>query len=79
MRPITIYLTLGHHNVIMDSMKRTQIYLPLDLHKQAKRFAFESEISLSELIRRSLERYLKDVPDTLCQDSDLRGYREDPQ
>jgi metal-responsive CopG/Arc/MetJ family transcriptional regulator len=37
---------------------RTQIYLPEDLYKRAKRRAQEESVSLSAVIRKALERYL---------------------
>ena len=44
-------------------MTRTQIQLPNDLYRRAKRFAEEREISLAELMRRGLELWLERYPE----------------
>lgn len=46
----------------IDSMTRTQIQLPDDLHRRAKRFAAEREISLAEITRRGIELFLGRFP-----------------
>ena len=46
------------HDIMPLSDHRTQIYLPEDLYKQAKRRAHEESVSLSAVIRKALERYL---------------------
>ena len=40
-------------------MIRTQIYLPEELHKTAKKFAKLHSRTLSEIIRESLQEYIK--------------------
>lgn len=43
-------------------MTRTQIQLPDELHRRAKRFAAEREISLAEITRRGIELFLERFP-----------------
>ena len=43
-------------------MTRTQIQLPDELYRRAKRFSTEREISLAELMRRGLELMLARYP-----------------
>jgi len=43
-------------------MTRTQIQLPDELYKRAKRFGEEREISLAEMTRRGLEMFLDRYP-----------------
>ena len=43
-------------------MTRTQILLPDDLHRRAKRFADDREISLAEIARRGIELFLDRHP-----------------
>lgn len=43
-------------------MIRTQIQLPDELHREAKRIASEQEISLAELVRRGLEHMQRIYP-----------------
>lgn len=43
-------------------MMRTQVQLPDDLHRAAKRLAAQQEISLAEVIRRGLEHMLRIYP-----------------
>ncbi len=44
-------------------MTRTQIQLPDELYKRAKRVAAQREISLAEMTRRGLELFLARVPE----------------
>lgn len=44
-------------------MTRTQIQLPDELYKRAKRVAAERELSLAEMTRRGLELFLDRIPD----------------
>lgn len=44
-------------------MTRTQIQLPDDLYKRAKRFSEEREISLAEIARRGMELFLARYPE----------------
>lgn len=46
-------------------MTRTQIQLPDELHRRAKTFAAERELSLAEITRRGLELFLARYPETL--------------
>ena len=46
-------------------MVRTQIQLPDELYKKAKRFSREREMSLTEVVRRGLELYLDRFPSEL--------------
>ena len=48
----------------MMYMVRTQIYLPDELYKRAKRIGEEHEISLAELARRGLELLLDRFPNS---------------
>ncbi len=48
-----------HYN---DTMLRTQIYLPSPLHEQLKNQAHRVGVSMSELIRRIVERDLSKAP-----------------
>ena len=41
-------------------MKRTQIYLPEELHKQLKHRAVEEGTSMTELVRRAVREYLQE-------------------
>lgn len=43
-------------------MMRTQIQLPDELYRQAKRIAAEQEITLAEVVRRGLEHMLRIYP-----------------
>ena len=43
-------------------MIRTQIQLPNDLYRDAKRLAAEQEITLAEVVRRGLEHMLRLYP-----------------
>ena len=43
-------------------MTRTQIQLPDELHRRAKHFAAEREISLAEITRRGIELFLERFP-----------------
>ena len=43
-------------------MTRTQIQLPDELHRRAKRFAAEREITLAEITRRGIELVLERFP-----------------
>jgi hypothetical protein len=43
-------------------MTRTQIQLPDELHRRAKRFSVEREISLAEITRRGIELFLERFP-----------------
>lgn len=43
-------------------MIRTQIQLPDDLYREAKRIAAEQEISLAEVVRRGLEHMQRIYP-----------------
>jgi len=43
-------------------MTRTQIQLPAELHRRAKRFSAEREISLAEITRRGIELFLERFP-----------------
>jgi hypothetical protein len=43
-------------------MTRTQIQLPDELHRRAKQFAAEREISLAEVTRRGIELFLERFP-----------------
>jgi hypothetical protein len=43
-------------------MVRTQIQLPDELYARAKRYAEAREISLAELVRRGVERFLDEFP-----------------
>ncbi len=43
-------------------MIRTQIQLPDELYREAKRIAAEQEISLAEVLRRGLEHMLRIYP-----------------
>ena len=43
-------------------MTRTQIQLPDELHRRAKRFSAEREISLAEITRRGIELFLERFP-----------------
>lgn len=43
-------------------MTRTQIQLPDELYRQAKRIAAEQEITLAEVVRRGLEHMLRIYP-----------------
>lgn len=45
-------------------MTRTQIQLPDELHRRAKRFAAEREISLAEITRRGIELFLGRFPES---------------
>lgn len=45
-------------------MTRTQIQLPDELYRQAKRIAAEQEITLAEVVRRGLEHMLRIYPPT---------------
>lgn len=49
-------------------MNRTQIYLHDSLHNRLKQQAHQVGISMSELIRRTLERDLPALPATPAQD-----------
>ncbi|MCW1884105.1 hypothetical protein OKA04_05145 [Luteolibacter flavescens] len=44
-------------------MTRTQIQLPDELYRRAKRFSAEREVSLAEMTRRGLELLLERYPD----------------
>lgn len=44
-------------------MVRTQIQLPDELHDRAKRFAAAREMSIAELVRRSLEVFFDQHPE----------------
>lgn len=43
-------------------MTRTQIQLPDELYREAKRIAAEQEITLAEVIRRGLEQSIRMYP-----------------
>ncbi|MDT8437867.1 MAG: antitoxin [Wenzhouxiangellaceae bacterium] len=43
-------------------MMRTQIQIPDELYRQAKRIASEQEISLAEVVRRGLEQMQRMYP-----------------
>ena len=43
-------------------MVRTQIQLPDELHRKVKQFAQKRELSLAEVVRRSLERFFLMFP-----------------
>lgn len=43
-------------------MRRTQVQLPDDLYERARRFSQDREISLAEVVRRSLEQLLDRYP-----------------
>ena len=49
-------------------MVRTQIQLPDDLYKRAKRFAAERELSLAEMTRRGLELFLARFSENVATD-----------
>jgi hypothetical protein len=48
-------------------MTRTQIQLPDELYRRAKRFAAQRELSLAEMTRRGLELFLERYPDEEAQ------------
>jgi hypothetical protein len=45
-------------------MVRTQVQLPDDIYREAKRIAAEREISLAEVVRRGLEHMVQIYPAT---------------
>ena len=57
-----IILTLFIHRCKFNIMVRTQIQLPDDLYREAKRIAAEQEISLAEVLRRGLEHMQRIYP-----------------
>jgi len=43
-------------------MVKTQVQFPDHLFKEAKRIAFENEMSFAEVVRRGVEQVVKDYP-----------------
>ncbi len=43
-------------------MVRTQVQIPDELYKKAKRFSREREVSFTEVVRRGLEQFLERYP-----------------
>lgn len=48
-------------------MKRTQIYLPEDLHEVLRRIAFEQRRSMADVIREAVSAYIDEQYDGLDQ------------
>ena len=46
-------------------MKRTQIYLPEELHEAVRRIAFEQRRSMADVIREAVAAYVDDSRDGL--------------
>jgi predicted transcriptional regulator len=53
-------------------MTRTQIQLPDELYKRARRMAARRELSLAEMTRRGLELFLARFPDAAATDTAWR-------
>ncbi|MBI2831932.1 MAG: hypothetical protein HYX79_06725 [Chloroflexi bacterium] len=61
-------------------MKRTMIYLPEDTHKWLRKFAFESNRSVAELIRQAIDIvYGEDIADVKDMEEELAKYRANPE
>jgi hypothetical protein len=45
-------------------MTRTQLQLPDELYHRLKRFAAKQELSLTEIARRGIEKYLEQFPES---------------
>lgn len=56
-------------------MIRTQIQLPNELHRRAKRFGAHREMSLAEVTRRGLELLLDRYPGEASEDPPARSWR----
>ena len=53
-------------------MKRTQIYLPEELHEAVRRIAFEQRRSMADVIREAVAAYVDDSRDGLSSWSDVQ-------
>lgn len=42
-------------------MKRTNYFVPTELHSRLKDYSIQSGVPMSEVMRRALEQYLKDI------------------
>ena len=60
------------------SEKRTQIYLTYEQHEALKRKAGERSVSMAEVVREAVDRYVVEEPPMMIADMDPSAYESDP-